>query len=119
MHKLLIATTNQAKFREISGLLNDVPLKLLSLKDVGITKHAAETGKTLEENAIIKAKFYQKLSGIPTISDDAGFEIDYLRGWPGVKSHRIINNDKENNDRHGPEKIHVGDDKNIEDPVVE
>lgn len=73
-------------------------VELVSLKDVGITDTVEETGKTFEENAILKAKHYAKESGLPTIGDDGGFEIDALGGEPGVKSHRWIYGDHEDSD---------------------
>ncbi|KKR34368.1 MAG: Non-canonical purine NTP pyrophosphatase [Candidatus Gottesmanbacteria bacterium GW2011_GWC2_39_8] len=86
--KTLIATTNPAKLAEIKSFLSDLPLELVSLKDVGINQDVEETGKTFEENAIIKGKFFCKLSGLPTIADDGGIEIDALNGEPGVYSRR-------------------------------
>lgn len=96
--KLLIATTNPGKLAEIRRFLADIPVELVSLKDVGITDSVEETGKTFEENAILKAKYYSKKSGLPTIADDGGFEIDALGGEPGVKSHRWIHKDREDTD---------------------
>ncbi len=98
MKTLLIATTNPGKLAEISRFLGDLPVNLVSLKDVGIRDSVAETGMTFEENAILKAKFYSKKSGLPAIADDGGFEIDALGGEPGVKSHRWIHNDREDTD---------------------
>lgn len=98
MNKLLIATSNPGKLNEIRTYLSDVPVKLLSLSDVHITKKPEETGKTFEENAILKAKFYADLSNLPTIGDDGGFEIDALDGAPGIKSHRWIHGDHEDSD---------------------
>lgn len=98
MKKLLIATTNPGKLGEITKYLSDLPIALVGLKDVGIADQVAETGKTFEENAILKAKFYCQKSGLPTIADDGGLEIDVLGGEPGVKSHRWIGGDHENSD---------------------
>lgn len=98
MNKLLIATTNPGKFAEIERFLSDVPVELVSLKDVGITDAPEETGISFEENAAIKAKYYAKESGLPTLADDGGFEIDALAGEPGVKSHRWVHGDRENTD---------------------
>ena len=91
MQKLLIATTNPGKFAEIKKYLSDLPIELLSLADLGIKEKVVEDGKTFKENAIKKAKFYGKISGLPTIADDGGLEIDILNGEPGVKSRRWIN----------------------------
>lgn len=96
--KLLIATTNPGKLAEIKRFLSDLPIELVSLKDEGITDSVEETGSTFEENAILKAKYYSKKSGLPTIGDDGGFEIDALGGAPGAKSHRWIHHDREDTD---------------------
>jgi XTP/dITP diphosphohydrolase len=92
MKKLLIATTNPGKFREYKEIFKQLklPIKLTSLKELKIKEKVEETGKTFRENAVIKARFFSKLSGFPTLADDAGLEIDYLRGEPGVKSRRWL-----------------------------
>ncbi len=91
MKKLLIATTNPGKLSEIKFFLQDLPLELVSLADLEIKDQPEETGQTFEENAVLKAKFYAKISGLPTLADDGGLEIDALNGEPGVKSRRWIN----------------------------
>jgi len=88
MKRLLIATNNPGKVKEYKELLKDLPLKLISLKDLGIKNKVNESGKTFEENAIKKAKFYSRLTGLATLADDGGLEINCLNGEPGVKSHR-------------------------------
>ncbi|MBI3342650.1 non-canonical purine NTP pyrophosphatase [Candidatus Gottesmanbacteria bacterium] len=98
MLKLLFATTNPGKLGEIRRFLGDLPIELIGLKDVGITDVVEETGKTFEQNAILKAKYYCQKSGLPTLADDGGFEIDALGGEPGVKSHRWIHQDREDTD---------------------
>ena len=98
MTKLLIATTNPGKLAELSRFLADIPMNLVNLKDLDITDTVEETGNTFEENAILKAKYYCKKSGLPTLADDGGFEIDALGGEPGVKSHRWIHQDREDTD---------------------
>jgi XTP/dITP diphosphohydrolase len=92
MKKLLIATGNPGKIREYKEIFRQLklPVKLVSLKELGIKKKAKETGKTFKENAIIKARLFSGLSNLPTLSDDAGIEIDYLKGEPGVKSRRWL-----------------------------
>lgn len=95
---LLIATTNPGKLKEIKRFLADLPVELVGLKDIGITDAPEETGKTFEENAILKARYYAKESGLPTLADDGGFEIDALGGEPGIKSHRWVYGDSENTD---------------------
>lgn len=93
--KLLIATTNPGKLAEIKRFLSDLPLELVSPD--GIDK-PFESGISFEENAILKAKYYAKKTGLPTLADDGGLEIDALHGEPGVKSHRWIHEDREDTD---------------------
>ncbi|OGH21644.1 MAG: hypothetical protein A2629_01930 [Candidatus Levybacteria bacterium RIFCSPHIGHO2_01_FULL_41_15] len=88
MRKVLIATRNQGKLREISKFLKNLNIKIVSLKDVGIEDDFEETGETYEENSRNKAIFYARKSGLPSIADDGGIEIDALGGAPGVKSRR-------------------------------
>lgn len=90
MKKLLIATGNKAKFKEISDFLSDLPLKLVSLSDLDIKEDVPETEKTYKENSQKKALFYARKSGLPTISDDGGIEIDVLNGKPGILSRRYF-----------------------------
>lgn len=87
---LLIATNNPGKLEEIRGFLKDSLINLLSLKDVGIHEDVEENGMTYSENSLIKAKFFSKKSGLPTISDDGGLEISALNNAPGVRSRRWI-----------------------------
>lgn len=86
--KLLIATTNRGKLKEYRAMLDGLPFELLSLEDAGITLDVEETGETFEENAILKAKTYAALSGLLTLADDSGLEVDALGGEPGVRSAR-------------------------------
>lgn len=90
MNKLLIATTNPGKLREYKDFLSDLPVKLASLKNIGITEDIEERGKTYKENSQAKALFYAQKSGLPAISDDGGLEIDALGGAPGIKSRRWL-----------------------------
>ena len=98
--KILIATRNKGKFTEFVEILKDLPFELLFLDDV-VDKvpsdfDVKETGKTFEENAVLKAETYGKMSGLLTLADDSGLCVDYLDGGPGVKSHRFaIGNDKD------------------------
>ena len=86
--KLLIATHNQGKIREYRHLLQDIPLDLVSLDDLGISEEIEETGATFVENAWLKACGYAQLSGMLTLSDDSGLEVDALGGDPGIHSAR-------------------------------
>jgi XTP/dITP diphosphohydrolase len=86
--KLLIATNNPGKIREYRVLLKGVPFKLVSLEDVGVKTVVTEIGKTFEENARLKAQMLAEVSGLLTLADDSGLEIDALGGEPGVMSAR-------------------------------
>jgi XTP/dITP diphosphohydrolase len=88
MAKLLIATRNRGKLAEMREMLNELPLELLDLNDVGITEGIEETGETFAENAKLKAVAYAERAGIPTLADDSGLVVDYLGGRPGVLSAR-------------------------------
>jgi XTP/dITP diphosphohydrolase len=88
MTQLLIATTNPAKFAEYSVLMREFNLQLVSLREVGIYREAPEGAATFSDNARIKAAFYFTQSGLPTLADDGGLEVDALGGAPGVQSHR-------------------------------
>ncbi len=87
---LLIATTNKGKIKELTEFLSDLPLQILTLKDVNILEDIEEKGKTYEENSQAKALFYSKKSGLPAIADDGGLEISALGGAPGVHSRRWL-----------------------------
>ena len=86
--RLLIATGNPGKMREYAGLLRDITLELVSLRDLAITHEVEETGETFEENAWLKASEYAAISGLLTLADDSGLEVDALSGEPGVRSAR-------------------------------
>ena len=86
--RLLIATTNHGKVHEYQQLLNGLSCELVSLFGVGITQEVAETGATYEENAVLKAQEYAGVSGLLTLADDSGLEVDALNGRPGVYSAR-------------------------------
>ena len=86
--RLLIATTNPGKVREYRALLSGLDFDLVGLKDVGIEVDVAETGDTYASNAELKAREYARLSGLMTLADDSGLEVDALNGRPGVHSAR-------------------------------
>lgn len=98
MKKLLIATTNPGKLHDLKNFLREVPIELISLDDISNEEKVEETGKTFSENAILKATFYCKISKLPTLADDGGFEIDALGGEPGINSHRWIDPERESGD---------------------
>ncbi|OGH05758.1 MAG: hypothetical protein A2W22_06615 [Candidatus Levybacteria bacterium RBG_16_35_11] len=92
--KLLIATRNEGKFFEISKFLSDLPIKILSLKDLGIKIDFEEAELTYEKNSQKKALFFSKLTKLPTIADDGGIEIEALGGKPGIHSRRWFGKSK-------------------------
>ena len=88
MQKLILATHNYGKLKEIKGILNDLSIELGSLLDYSSIPEVVEDGKTLEENALKKAREIFRLTGIPTLADDTGLEVLYLGMAPGVISAR-------------------------------
>lgn len=91
--KIIFASNNKNKVQEIQ---NQVPksIQIVTLEEIGCTEDIAETGKTLEENAIIKANYVTEKYGLPCFADDTGLEIDALNGEPGVYSARYAGEDK-------------------------
>jgi XTP/dITP diphosphohydrolase len=87
--RVLVATRSGHKLRELRQLLDEVQLELVSLDDVGIEEEVAETGRTFEANARLKARTYGRLSGMPTLADDSGLEVEALGGAPGVRTRRF------------------------------
>ena len=90
---ILIATRNSGKLRELASLLAGTPFRCVSLDDAGVKGAVPESGATFEENASIKATEYARLSGMLTLSDDSGLEVDALGGEPGVMSARYAGDD--------------------------
>jgi len=93
--RLLIATTNSGKAREIAAILAEVPVEPVYLGELPPMPGAPEDRDTFEGNAIQKARHYGSLSGLATIAEDAGLEIPALEGWPGVYSSRVAPTDRE------------------------
>jgi len=91
--RLLIATGSRHKFGELRDLLDLPNTELLSLADLGLGDSATEDGSTFEENARKKALHYAQLSGLPTLADDSGIEVDALGGRPGVHTRRYAGSD--------------------------
>jgi len=87
--KLLLATTNQGKVREIRHFMSDLPLEIFSIKDISSAYIYIETGKTFMENAEGKTLFYSRIWPGVTLGEDSGLEIEALSGAPGVKSARF------------------------------
>jgi XTP/dITP diphosphohydrolase len=88
MKKFFIASKNSGKIREIRSILEDFPAEILSFNDIPGIPDIEETGSTLEENALIKAKAVFDIVNIPVLADDSGLEVDFLNGAPGVYSAR-------------------------------
>ena len=85
---LLVATTNPGKLHEIAGILHGLPIELLTLRDVPALEEPEETGATFADNARLKALYYARRTGLLTVADDSGLEIDALDNAPGVHSAR-------------------------------
>jgi len=92
-HKIVFATSNEGKMREIREILKDLGVEVLSLKEAGVHVDIVEDGDTFEANAVIKAKAVWEQTGGIVLADDSGLEIDYLNGEPGVFSARYMGED--------------------------
>ena len=94
--KLIFATGNEGKMKEIRAILKDLPLEILSLKEAGIAVDIDENGETFEENAVIKVKAVKAVLGeepVILMSDDSGLVVDAMDGQPGVHSSRFMGED--------------------------
>jgi len=88
MNKLLIATNNKGKVKELQGLLKGTGLELITPKDINLNLEVEEDGTTYAENAIKKASAFAHASGLVSLADDSGLEVDALDGAPGLYSAR-------------------------------
>jgi XTP/dITP diphosphohydrolase len=86
--KIVLATHNQGKMEEISEILAKLPVEILTLDSFPNIGEISETGDTLKKNAFIKAETVHQLTGLPSLADDTGLEVDALLGAPGVYSAR-------------------------------
>ncbi len=93
MKKIIFATTNKNKIREVNMMMEGFDVELIPMSDMGIDVEIEETGTTFEENAIIKAKAICEMTGEIALADDSGLEVDYLDGAPGVYSSRFLGED--------------------------
>jgi len=98
--RLLIATHNEGKKREYEELLAGAGVELASLSDVGIHQSVPEEGDTYAENALLKARGYAALSGMLTLADDSGIEVDALGGAPGVRTARYAGEEASDAERN-------------------
>ena len=94
-HRIIFATGNAGKMREIREILSNFGLEILSMKEAGVAADIVEDGSTYEENALLKARAVAKKTGEPDIvlADDSGLEIDYLNKEPGIYSARYLGED--------------------------
>ena len=93
MKKIIFATGNEGKMREVRMILQDLGVEILSLKEAGIAADVEENGTTFEENAVIKATEIMKMCGEIVLADDSGLEVDYLDKAPGIYSARFMGED--------------------------
>jgi XTP/dITP diphosphohydrolase len=100
--RLLVATRSEHKLRELRELLELRNGELITLDDAGVDGEPVEDGATFEDNAAIKARFGLAATGLPTLADDSGIEVDALGGGPGVRTRRYAGEDatdEENNEK--------------------
>lgn len=93
MKKIIFATTNQNKVREVRMMMEGFDVELYTMKEAGINVDIVEDGTTFEENAIIKARTIMEMTGEIALADDSGLEVDYLDGAPGIYSARFLGED--------------------------
>lgn len=93
MKRIIFATGNAGKMREIKEIMADTGAKILSMKEAGIEPGIVEDGRTFEENAVIKAKAIAAFTDDIVLADDSGLEVDYLNKEPGVYSARYLGED--------------------------
>ncbi|MGH7888752.1 MAG: XTP/dITP diphosphatase [Candidatus Binatia bacterium] len=116
MIELLVATTNPGKFAEVNAFLGKLPLRIVSLRELVNTPAVVEDGLTFEENALKKARTLARFSGMLTLADDSGIEVDELGGAPGIYSARYCGeegNDDANNEKLLRELASVPEEKRI------
>ncbi len=102
MIDLLVATTNAGKFAEVRAFLSKLPLRIVPLSDLRDPPAVVEDGATFEANALKKARILAEHSGLLTLADDSGLEVDALNGAPGIYSARYAGengNDEKNNEK--------------------
>jgi len=114
--KIILATQNQGKIRELQELLVDEDIEVLSLKDIADWEDVEENGETFADNAALKARAAVKKTGLVALADDSGLEVDALEGAPGVFSARFAGepkDDERNNDKLLQLLETVADDKRV------
>ena len=93
MKRIIFATSNEGKMKEIRLIMADSGYEVVSLKEAGISADIEENGTTFEENAVIKASAIAKLTGELAMADDSGLEVDYMDKAPGIYSARFLGED--------------------------
>ena len=93
MKRIIFATSNEGKMKEIRQIMRDSGYEVVSLKEAGISADIEENGTTFEENAVIKASAIAKLTGDIAMADDSGLEVDYMDKAPGIYSARFLGED--------------------------
>ncbi|HSW57877.1 MAG TPA: XTP/dITP diphosphatase [Dehalococcoidales bacterium] len=88
MKDLLIATNNSGKVREFKTMLNGISFNLVTPRDIHLSLDVEESGRTYDANAELKARAFCQASGLLTLADDSGLEVDALNGEPGIRSAR-------------------------------
>lgn len=91
--KVIFATSNEGKMKEVRSILEDLGMEVFSMKEAGIQVEVVEDGSTFEENAVIKAAGIAKKCGEIVLADDSGLEVDYLNKEPGIYSARYMGED--------------------------
>jgi XTP/dITP diphosphohydrolase len=99
MDPLLLASNNRGKLRELLEILGDLPTPLVTPRDLGLELEVDETGATYADNARLKAEAFARASGLVTVGDDSGLEVDALGGAPGVYSARYAGQGASDADR--------------------
>jgi XTP/dITP diphosphohydrolase len=105
VNDLLVATTNSGKFAEVQAFLKKLPLRIVSLKNLVNPPEVVEDGPTFEANALKKARALAQFSGLPTLADDSGLEVDALNGAPGIYSARYAGEEGDD-DRNNKKLLH-------------
>lgn len=98
--KIIVASNNKNKIREIKAKLADLNIEVLSQREAGFDIEVDETGTTFEENSMLKARAIYNLANAPVIADDGGLEVDCLDGKPGVYSARFCGPDATDRDKY-------------------
>ncbi len=91
--RIIFATGNKDKLKEIRDIMQDLPVELVSMKDAGFSADVEENGESFEENAIIKARAVCEATGEIALADDSGLEVEYLNNEPGIYSARYLGRD--------------------------